>query len=58
MEGEGFRGKAREDIKRMSRNSVRKVRDDSNSILYIGDLIRGCVNQWGNVRKIGGRVRT
>jgi len=32
MEGEGFRGKAREDIKRVSGNGVSKGRDNSNSI--------------------------
>ena len=56
--GNGFRGNTGEDVKGMSRNNVREVRDYSNAVPGIGSLVGGCVNGWGRVRKSRGRVRT
>jgi hypothetical protein len=47
-----------EDIKGVSRNSVREVRDNSNAVSSIGGFIGRCVNRWRSVRKSRGRVRT
>ena len=54
----GFRGNAREDVKRMSGDDVREVRDYSNAVPGIRSLIRRGVNGWGSMRKSRGRVRT
>jgi hypothetical protein len=54
----GFGGNAGEDIKGMSGNNVRKVRDYGNAVPGIGSLVGGGVNRWGRVRKSRGRVRT
>jgi hypothetical protein len=54
----GFRGNAGEDIKRMSRNGIGKVRDDGDAVPSIRSLIRGHVSRWGGVRKSRGRIRT
>jgi hypothetical protein len=56
--GNGFRGNAGEDVKRMSRDNVREVRDYGNAVSSIGSLVCGCVNGQGRVRKSRGRVRT
>jgi hypothetical protein len=56
--GNGFGGNAREDIKGMSGDNVREVRDYSNAVPGIGSLIGRGVNGWGRVRKSRGRVRT
>jgi hypothetical protein len=48
----------REDIKRVSRNSIGEVRDNSKAIPGIRGFVGGCINGWGSVRKSGGRIRT
>jgi hypothetical protein len=58
LKGNGFRGNTREDVKRMSGDNIREVRDYGNAVPGIGSLIRGCVNGRGRVRKSRGRVRT
>ena len=58
VKGNGFRGNARKDIKRVSRNSVREVGDYGNAVPGIGSLVRRCVNGRGRVRKSRGRVRS
>ena len=58
VEGNGFGGNAGKDIKGMSGNNVREVRDHSNAVPGIGSLISRGVNGWGRVRKSRGRVRT
>jgi hypothetical protein len=57
LEVKQFRGKVGEDVKRVSRYSIREIGDDSNAVLGIGCFIGGCVNGWGSVRKSRGRVR-
>jgi hypothetical protein len=57
MKGNGFGGNAGEDIKRMSRDNVREVRDYSNAIPSIRSLVGRGVNRWSGVRKSRGRVR-
>jgi hypothetical protein len=57
-DGDGFRGNARKDIKRVSRNGIGEVRDYGNAVPGIGGLIGRGVNGWGSVRKSRGRVRT
>jgi len=47
----------REDIKRVSGNSIREVRDDSNAVPCIGSLVGGCINGQRGVRKSRGRFR-
>ena len=56
--GNGFGGNAEENVKRVSRNNVREVRDYSNAVPSIGGIVRGCVNGQGSKRKSRGRVRT
>jgi hypothetical protein len=56
--GNRFRGNARKDIKGMSGDDVREVRDYGNAVPGIGSLIRGCVNRQSGMRKSRGRVRT
>jgi hypothetical protein len=56
--GNWFRGNAGKDIKRMSGDNVREVRDYSNAVPGVGSLVGGCINGWGRVRKSRGRVRT
>ena len=58
LKGNGFRGNAGEDIKGVSGDDVREIRDYSNAVPGIGSLICGCVNGRGRVRKSRGRVRT
>ena len=53
-----FGGNAREDIKGMSRNNVREVRDHGNAVPGIGSFVRRGVIGWGRKRKSRGRVRT
>jgi uncharacterized membrane protein YraQ (UPF0718 family) len=57
LEAEGFRSEMREKVKRVSRNSVREVRDNGEAVLSIGSFIRGCINRWGDERKSRDRVR-
>jgi len=53
-----FGGDPREDVKRMSGNNVREVRDHGNAVPGIGSLIGRGVGRRGRVRKSRGRVRT
>jgi len=48
----------REDIKGVSRNSIREVRDNSNAVPAIGGFIEGCLSRQRSVRKSRGRFRT
>ena len=57
-DGDRFRGNAGEDIKGISGDNVRKVRDYGNAVPGTGSLIRGSVNRWSRMRKSRGRVRT
>jgi hypothetical protein len=56
--GNGFKGNARKDIKRMSGDDIGEVRDYSNAVPDIRSLVGWCVNGRGGMRKSGGRVRT
>ena len=56
--GNGFRGNTGKDIKGVSRNNVREVRDHGNAVPGIGSLVGRSVNGRGRVRKSRGRVRT
>ena len=56
--GNGFRGNAGEIVKRVSRNTIREVRDYSNAVPSIRSIIRGCVGRGSSMRKSRGRVRT
>ena len=56
--GNGFRGNARKDIKGVSGDDVREVRDYSNAVPGIRSLIGQCVNGRSGMRKSGGRIRT
>jgi hypothetical protein len=58
VEGNRFGGNTGKDIKGMSRDNVREVRDYSNAVPGVRSLVGGCVNGWGRVRKSRGRVRT
>ena len=58
MKGDWFGCNTGEDIKRVSGDNVREVRDYSNAVPGVGSLIGGCVNGWGRMRKSRGRVRT
>jgi hypothetical protein len=55
--GNGFRGNVGEDIKRMSRNDVREVRDYSNAVPGVRSFIGRSVNGWCGMRKSRVRVR-
>ena len=55
--GNRFGGNTGKDIKGMSGDDVREVRDYGNAVPGIGSLIRRCVNGQGRVRKSRGRVR-
>jgi hypothetical protein len=55
--GNGFGGNVGEDIKGVSGNNVRKVRDYSNAVPGIRSLVGRGVDGWGRVRKSRGRVR-
>jgi len=56
--GNGFGGNTRKDIKGVSGDDVREVRDHGNAVPGVGSLISRGVNGWGRVRKSRGRVRT
>jgi hypothetical protein len=47
----------REDIKRVSRNGIGEVRDDSKAVPGLRDFIEGYINGWRGVRKSRGSVR-
>jgi hypothetical protein len=57
METEGFRGNARKDIKRVSRDNVREVGDYGKAVPSVGGFVGRGVDGWGRVRKSRGRVR-
>jgi hypothetical protein len=46
-----------EDIKRVSRNGIGKLRDHSEAVLDIRSLIRRCISRQGGMRKSRGRIR-
>jgi hypothetical protein len=48
----------REDIKRVSGNSIGEVRDNSNVVPCIRSLIERSIDRQRGVRKSRGRVRT
>ena len=56
--GKGFGGNTGKDIKRVSGNDVREVRDYSNAVPGVSSLVGRGVNGWGRMRKSRGRVRT
>jgi hypothetical protein len=56
--GNWFRGNTWKDIKRVSWNNVREVRDYSNAVPGVRSLVTRGVNGWGRMRKSRGRVRT
>ena len=56
--GNGFGGNVGEDIKGVSGDNVREVRNHGNAVPGIGSLIGRGVNGWGRVRTSRGRVRT
>ena len=56
--GNRFRGNAGKDIKRMSGDNVREVRDYGNAVPDIGGFVGRGVNGWSGMRKSRGRVRT
>jgi hypothetical protein len=53
-----FRGNAGKNIKGMSRDDVREVRDYGNAVPGIRGIIGRCVNGWSSVRKSRSRFRT
>ena len=55
--GNGFGGNAGEDIKGVSGNNVREIRDHGNAVPGIGSLVGRGVNGWGRVKKGRGRAR-
>jgi hypothetical protein len=56
--GNRFRGNTGEDVKGMSRDDVREVRDYGNAVPGIGSLVGRSVNGWRGMRKSRGRLRT
>jgi hypothetical protein len=52
-----FRSNAGKDIKGMSRDDIREVRDHSDAIPSIRSIVGGCINGRGSVRKSRGRFR-
>jgi hypothetical protein len=56
--GKGFRGNIGKNVQRMSRNNVREVRDDRNTIPGIRSLVGRYVSRRGGMRKSSGRIRT
>jgi hypothetical protein len=53
MKGNRFRGNAGKDIKGMSGDYVREVRDYSNAVPGIGSFVGRSVNGRGGMRKVG-----
>ena len=56
--GNGFGGNAGKDIKGMGGDNVREVRDHSNAVPGIGDLIQRCISRGSGMRKSRGRIRS
>jgi len=46
LEVKSFRSKMGQDIKRISRNSIGEVGDNSETIPYVGGFIEGYVDGW------------
>jgi hypothetical protein len=57
VNGNWFRSNAGKDIKGMSGDDVREVRDYGNAVPGLGSLVRGSVNGRSGKRKSRGRVR-
>jgi len=55
--GNRFRGNTGKDIKGVSGDNIREVRDYGNAVPGIGSLIGRGVNRWRGMRKSRGRVR-
>ena len=55
--GNRFRSNMGENIKGVGRNDLREVRDYSNAVPGIRNIIGGRVSRWGSVGKSRGRVR-
>jgi len=49
--GNGFRGNVGEIVKRVSRNTIREVRDYSNAVPSIRGIVGRCVSRRGSVGK-------
>jgi len=58
VESNGLRGNAGKDIKGVSRDNIREVRDYSNAVPGIGSLVSRGVNRQGSMGKSRGRFRT
>ena len=58
VKGNGFRGNVGENVKRVSGNSIRELRDHSDAVPGIRSLVRRCVSRRGGTRKSRGKVRT
>jgi len=56
--GNGFRGNMGKDIKGVSGDNVREVRDHGNAVPGIRSLVGRSINRQGGMRKSRGRVRT
>jgi hypothetical protein len=56
--GNGFGGNAEENVKRVSRNNVREVRDYSNAVPSIRSIVREHVGRGSSMRKSRGGLRT
>jgi hypothetical protein len=54
----GFRSNVGKDIKRVSKDDIREVRDHSNAVPSIRSIIGRCINGQGSMRKSRGRFRT
>ena len=48
----------REDIKRVSGNSIGKVRDNGKTVLGIRDFVEGCISGQRGMRRSRDRFRT
>jgi len=58
VKGNGFGGNAGKNIKGVSGDNVREVRDYGNAVPGIGSLVGRSINRWGSMRKSRGRVGT
>ena len=47
----------RENLKRMSGNGIREIRDNSKAVLGMGSLVSRCADGQGCMRKSRGRLR-
>jgi len=58
VKGNRFRGNVGKDIKGMSRDNIREVRDYGNAVPGIRSLVGRSIIGWCSMRKSRGRVRT